>query len=219
MNPVLIALATLSIVCVSHAQDANPSLPKDFKPVKITKTKISCTDDRMEKIPSNSPEHQTIITKGKVSESFRTTWASGDTEYRFSEYTNFQENGEAFSKGRNMAKVVTKKEGQQVTEVTQNRNIVHFVKKDFEVSGGNLQQRDSESTDVYQVNGNERVLLSSVLNGKVMPTNGLREIEIKLNDKQKVLQIIEKTPYTYENGDFKMEVLKSELTCLLEEIE
>ena len=113
-----------------------------------------------------------------------------------------------------MTKMVTKKKGNQVTENSQSRVVVNYVNTDIEMADGNLQQNDYESTNVYELNGNERVLLSSVLNGNVVPTNGAREIEIKLNDTQKIVQYVEKTPYTIEVGGFKVEVLKSEMTCM-----
>lgn len=221
MKQIIIMFAVIMTFSATvFAQDANLTLPKDFKPTTVTKTKITCSSDRLERVLSNLPEHQMQVTKGKVSESIRTTWASGDTEYRFSEFTAFTDNGtEVFSKGRSMSKVVTKIEGNQVTETIQMRQVINYVQKDTEVFGGNLQQRDNVSIAVFLVNGNERTLISAVDDGKVSPTNGAKELEIKLSDKKKVVHYTEVTPYTWEDGDFKVEVLKSEMNCLFETLD
>ncbi len=219
MRPVMILPVIVAFSATVFAQDVNPVIPNNFKPVTISKIKITCSSDRVEKVFFNGEEPKEQVTKGKTSESIRTTWASGDTEYRFSEFTGFMNDGkEVRSQGKNMAKVITKTEGNQVTETMQIRQVINYVEKDVEYTGGNLKQRDSEGISVYQVNGNERTLISAVDDGKVSPTNGAKEVEIKLNDKQKVVQYTEKTPYTYEDKDFKVEVLKSEMNCLFETV-
>jgi hypothetical protein len=218
---------TLSIIVAllsasTFAADVNPQLPSNFKPVKVTKTKITCAADDVSRLVNNDgSDSQEMITKGKISESVRTTWSNGsDTEYRFSEAKSFRNDGkEVNSISRVMSKVTVKKEGNQVTEHTQVRQVINFVREDIEVVGGNIQQYDNETTDVYQVNVIERVLVSSVVNSKVMPTNGAKEVEINLSDKQKIILFTAKTPYITEGEDYKIEVLKSEMTCLFEDID
>ncbi len=216
MKNLMILPLVMALTASAFAQDANPTVPEDFKPTTVTKTKITCSVDRIEKIDG---DEEAFVTKGKASESIRTTWASGDTEYRFSEFTGFTDEGkEVQSKGRSMTKFVTKTQGNQVTETSEIRQVVNYVQKDMFLEGGNLRQRDMVSTAVYQVNGNERTLISAVDNGKVSPTNGAKEFEIKLSDTKKAIHYTEQTPYTLEEGDYKVEVLKSEMNCLFETI-
>ncbi len=128
----------MTVVAAAFAQDANPTvMPNNFQPVKVTKTKITCAANRIEKTHFEDGSVQDDVTTGKASESIRTTWASGDTEYRFSDYKSFQNDGkDLIIIGKATAKVVTKKEGSKLTETTQSRSVVNYVNPDVQPSRG-----------------------------------------------------------------------------------
>lgn len=65
----------------------------------------------------------------------------------------------------------------------------------------------------YQINSNERVLLSIPENGKKELTHDLHETTTKINDRVTLVRYVESTPYHEILEGYKIEVLKSERTC------
>jgi hypothetical protein len=219
MNKIKLVPISILFASIAMAQDLNPELPKDFKPVTVSKVKITCSVDRIVKHSYKGEQAQESITKGKASVSVRTTWASGNTEYRFSDFTSYIDDGkEVLSVGKVMSKIVTEVNGNRITETMQSRQVVQYVNEKVRPEGDSLQSKDNESTAVYVVNGSERTLVSVLENGKMDNTYGRKEIEIKLSDDKKIVHYAETTPYVFEEGDWKIEVLKGEMNCLFEQI-
>lgn len=213
------AITAFFVTSAAFAQEVAPQAPVDIKPITITKTKISCTVDRIEKISDTKggPVRE-LVTTGKASESIRTTWKSGDVEYHFSDATGFRNDGKEVAViMKSIIKTVTKKENNQVFETSQVRQVLNYF-TNLEIQGGNLQHREFETVSIYQLYGSDKVLISSTYDGKSAPTFGLRETEIKLNDTQKKVFITHSTPYIIDEGDIKIEVIKAEQTCLFEDI-
>lgn len=216
MNLLINSLVLSFVSIQGFASDALPTNPQ----IQVTKTKITCSVDMVEKIKSNSEGSQDLITKGQVSESLRTTWSDGAKEYRFSDYRSINNNGETFSVGKTTATFSSQTNYSRVTETTKSHSVVKY-RDDFQVEGGNLKERNYEDVSVYlQLSANERILLSSVVDGKSVPTRDLREITTQINDKKKSVLYVEATPYTHEPFEgYVVEVLKSEMTCEFEVVE
>lgn len=181
--------------------------------VKETKTKITCVTNLIQnQIHENGTTFPYSINR-KSSESIRTTWSDGRGEYRLSDYQSFGDNGEVFSVGRGTARFTSVNEGNKITETIQSHNIVRY-RDDFKVRGGNLKELKEDAVNVYyKINDNERVLISTSVNGKSEPTRDLREITTKLSDTVTSVKYVESTPYVEEVEGMKIEVLKFERTC------
>lgn len=216
MNLLINSLVLSFVSIQGFASDALPTNPQ----IQVTKTKITCSVDMVEKIKSNSEGSQDLITKGQVSESLRTTWSDGAKEYRFSDYRSINNNGETISVGKTTATFSSQTNYSRVTETTKSHTVVKY-RDDFQVEGGNLKERNYEDVSVYlQLSANERILLSSVVDGKSVPTRDLREITTQISDKKKSVLYVEATPYTHEPFEgYVVEVLKSEMTCEFEVVE
>ena len=185
-------------------------------PVKETKTKITCyTDSILNKNYEDGRTDQDV-TNRKTSESIRTTWSDGTSEYRLSDYKSFASDDLVHSVGKSTTKFSTLTDGKKVTETTQYHSVTRY-RDDVSMTGGNLKERKGESVHVYyQVNDNERVLISYLEDGKSEPTHDQREITTKISDTVKSIKYILNTPYIEEHDGLKLEVLKHEMTCQFE---
>lgn len=212
-----LALSAISLnVAAQSVQSPEVTAPG----VKTIRTKIICSEDRETKISVPGAEPKTEISKGKVSESLRTTWTDGKIEYRFSDFKGYRDSGKTLSAfGKTNVTFAVNTQENTVTEVTKSRSITQYVEPGVTLEGGNLKDRSVDTHSVYQVNGNQRTLISVVVDGKSQDPRGLIETEFKLTDTQKVLRFVEKTPYTDTRGDTTFETLKSEVTCLMEELQ
>lgn len=216
MNLLISLLITSFISLQGTAAELNPKNSQILE----SKIKISCNIDMVEKEKTDNEESQMIISKGLVSESLRTTWTDGVTQYRFSDYRSIDSNGETVSNGRSTTYFTATNEGSRTTETTRSHSVIKY-RDDLQVSGGNLQERKVESVSIYlNISPNERILISSVDNGKSVPTRDLRETTTQISDKIKSVKYTEATPYTHEPIEgYIVEVLKSEMTCLFETID
>lgn len=200
--------------------DTNANIENN-KPLEVRKSQIkkTCYTDRIEKIV-NKIDNTTreLITSGKTSESLNTVWASDDIEYHFIDTKGFRNNGkDLYLEMKSIIKTKIKKEGHKLFESSKVTEVKNYI-SDLPISTQNPIQRDYDLELVFQVYGNEQVLIKAVTNGIETPTNGFRMIETKLNETQTRVLITHSTPYTLEDGDFKTELIKNDLICLHEEI-
>lgn len=213
-------ISFLAVSTAAFAQTGNsiPAEVANSAKVVQTRTKVTCALDQVENVTFPGREPYIVKTNGKVTESIRTAWISNGTEFRFSETKHFRENGKKQSaESRIISRIEKSQNGSRETEKIKSTQIYRNL-SEYPLAGGDLREFSIESEDVYERNGSERLLVSSVVDGKPSETRGLREQMITLNANQEVLRSIEQVPYTYDLDGAKYEVLKSELTCVIKEL-
>jgi hypothetical protein len=213
--------ALLVALAASFASaETSPTVEVDKKPVSITRQKITCTSDMVFKDYDGQGkflgEH---IRKGKTNESIRTSWTEGDVEFRSSDSSSFAQDGTVISMTRTLTKFTTKKlENGLVAETSELHSFTRYQGNFSGENGKQIVERKVVSEDTYKVDGNQRILVTSIVDGK--PVRGTSvETETKISDTVKEIKFVESTPYV-EQGDWGIsEVLKSEMTCRFEVIE
>lgn len=214
----LSAALLLGLVASMANAEMNPTTEVNDKPVSVTRQKITCTTDMVSKDYDKQGKfigESTI--KGKTNESLRTTWTEGDVEFRSSDTTGFSTDGSVSSVGRTLTKFSTKKlENGLVVETSEGHTFTKYEK--YLVDGKRTTERKSTSVNTYKVDGDRRILVKSVVDGKESGGTSV-ETETRISDTVKEIKFVESTPYV-EQGDWGIsEVLKSEMTCLFESLD
>ena len=179
-----------------------------------SRKKITCSKDYQSKVYDEAGQ---LVSDDKVSEktseSIRTTWIEGDIEYRHSNYTSFV-NDQPRSIGQNIMKLTKKTlPNGLVEETSEYHDLVRYL--DVLIDGKSVVERKSVTVATFKVEGNKRTLVKSTLNGKPEPGTSV-ETETKISDRITEYKSVESVPYIFEDGNYLVEVLHSEINCQYE---
>lgn len=208
------AAALLAMSVDAFAQvEFLPVLPNG---VEVTKTKITCYANGHEIYTFEDGEVQNVMTKGKVSESLRTTWKESDrVEYRMSDWTSFDANsGDETAKGHTMMTVETLIAGNLAKVRTVTRSFSQRLGGYSNSTSHRLSERNEEVFSTYKLENNTRTLLESLVNGVPQAAGDVETTEV-LNSKTSLITIT-MAPRKEHIGGVTIETVRYQLACTQE---
>ena len=205
-----------SLLILTAALSASAFASDKENSVESTRTRITCYTDAeyLHESKKGERKQDKEIVNHKTSESIRITWKEGNSEFRFSEYKAFNEDGKVYQIGRSHINMQSKLNGNLLTEVMEITSTNQFV--DSSRLWDNKMRTKSTSNKfvvVYEINGDQKIVKESSKNGQPDLSSVGQTATILNAGNKRVEQIVTKTPYVTETENFKTTVLKEKVNC------